>query len=401
MPDPFSILPLPLPIFILNGLEDLGTLHYLLQASPAANIVFAQHYCEITEAILSNFVPELRQLLRVVVSIRSQPGRVRALCGSVQAFDVFRATHIRGSDAGAAVLRKSTTTLAAVRSLAEAASQVQRLSTSFFTSYLKRINSIRPYCSDRCKYWDPRWDRGETEPELVRYRIPKCEEHSWVEEQRVLRALWRVVVYLDVLKLVRPDEGQKGELWDTLATEGPLRLWLHLVGDGKHTRAGKLLWDLQELECVEDFLFELSYPAMDSKCQTPQLQRLPMIEVGPYIPPKPLPSLTITKGLFSDPYGEIERSSRGYSYFCREYHHLYRFALDNLDFKPFQLLGLGVWDHERLEMLGLYPGSNSKVLAENPKHRIMSCQDHTRHWEAAIRWRSLLIPDGGDDSEDR
>ena len=394
MPDPFGILPLPIPIFILNGLEDLGTLHHLLQASPAANSIFAQHYCEVAEAILANFVPELRQLLRVVVSIRSQPVLIRALCNSLEAFDAFRAIHIRGPDAGVTVLSKSTTTLAAVRSLAGTAAQVQRLSASFFATHLARINNIRPYRSDGRKHWDPKWDRGETEPELVRYHIQKCEEPSWVEEQRVLRALWRVVVYRDIQDLTPPYEGQKGKLWDTLAAEGPLRVWLRLDGDGKHNRIGKLCWDLQELECVHDFLLELSYPAM-------HLQRLPVIEASSYTTPKELPFLDITENHRSHMYREVQLPSRGYPFFCSEIHDVYRFALSRCDFKPFRLLGLGIWDRKRLEKLGLAVSGNWKLPSEIPEDRKVFFRDHTPRCEIAIRWRSLLIPEAGDSHADK
>lgn len=51
MPDPFVLLPLVLSVFILNGLEDLVSLHAILVAilvaSPSAYHVFNVHYTEI------------------------------------------------------------------------------------------------------------------------------------------------------------------------------------------------------------------------------------------------------------------------------------------------------------------------------------------------------------------
>ena len=107
MPNPFSTLPLPLPLFIFNRLEDLGTLHYLLQASPAASAIFAEHYCEIVESILSNFVPLLQRLLRAVVYTRSQAAEIRAQCDTVQAFDILCGIRFLDPDAGAAPLKKA------------------------------------------------------------------------------------------------------------------------------------------------------------------------------------------------------------------------------------------------------------------------------------------------------
>ena len=140
MPDPFSTLPLPLPLFIFNGLEDLGTLHYLLQASRAASALFAEHHCEIIESILSNFVPPLQRLLSSVVYTRFQPAQIRAQCDTVQAFDVLRGNRFLDADAGAAPLTMATTTLAAARSLAETASQVQSLSAAFSVAFLGKID---------------------------------------------------------------------------------------------------------------------------------------------------------------------------------------------------------------------------------------------------------------------
>ena len=147
MPDPFSTLPLPLPLFICNGLEDLGTLHYLLQASRAASALFAEHHCEIIESILSNFVPLLQRLLRAVVYTRSQPAQIRAQCDTVQAFDILCGNRFLDVDAGAAPLTMATMTLAAVRSLAETASQVQSLPAAFFVAFLGKIDNSEPYCS--------------------------------------------------------------------------------------------------------------------------------------------------------------------------------------------------------------------------------------------------------------
>jgi len=73
MPDPFATLPAPLPLIIMEAIEDLPTVHNLLLASPAASYYFEQYYVEVTEAILSNYEPELQQLLRAMIFCRSKP----------------------------------------------------------------------------------------------------------------------------------------------------------------------------------------------------------------------------------------------------------------------------------------------------------------------------------------
>ena len=141
MPDPFSTLPLPLPLFILTNLPDLGILYCCLLASPAASYFFSHYYYEITESILASYIPEVQQLLRTIICIRSQPSYVRAQCNSLDDFKAFWATWVLAEDVGA-VSRHSNevTRVGAVRSLTKTANQVQALCTAFFKTYFARLN---------------------------------------------------------------------------------------------------------------------------------------------------------------------------------------------------------------------------------------------------------------------
>ena len=203
MPDPFSTLPAPLPLMIFEAIEDLSTLNYLLQFSPAANVIFESYYCEIIEAVLTNFVPHLQQLLRTIVSIRSDRLRIGDELDSPEALDIFLDDRAINKNAGATPLFKATVSLSAVRSLIRSASRVQQLSTSLFEELLDRTNSTKPsYLFN---------DSPETEkrrillnedikppdsPEGHSYKPLKCGNPSLVEEQRVYRALWRLQLYL-------------------------------------------------------------------------------------------------------------------------------------------------------------------------------------------------------------
>lgn len=122
MLDPFSTLPLPLPTFILNGLDDLGALHSLLQASPAADAIFAQHYCEVLKSVMGHptLVPKIRQLLRVILLIRSWRGeQFWQLCASVED---FKKDFLFNNGANPLPISKDNAPLAAARSLARTAS---------------------------------------------------------------------------------------------------------------------------------------------------------------------------------------------------------------------------------------------------------------------------------------
>lgn len=107
MPDPFVTLPSPLPLFILKGLEDLSSLYHVLQASPDANAIFTDYYCETIESILSNLTPQLQRLLRIVMSIKPQSSDIRARCISTHDFNNFQEAYILHDDAGSTLVHKT------------------------------------------------------------------------------------------------------------------------------------------------------------------------------------------------------------------------------------------------------------------------------------------------------
>ena len=101
MPDPFSTLPLPLPLMILDAIEDFATLGYLLQSSSIANVIFEEFYCEIAEAVLSNLAPQLQRLLRTIVYIRSDRLAIGSQLTSSEALDSFLSHRVLNDSAGA------------------------------------------------------------------------------------------------------------------------------------------------------------------------------------------------------------------------------------------------------------------------------------------------------------
>ena len=393
MPDPFGTLPLPLPTFIFHGIEDLGTLHCLLQASPAANPIFSEHYCEITESILSNFLPQLQQLLRIIVSIRSQPSSVRAQCSSTEGYNAFRARNVLSKDAGANPLCKSSASLAAVRSLARTASQVQSLMASFFMVHLERVNELQPYrCLKEGRHYKNQWVKMPS-PDVQRYEQVRCEEPSWVEEQRVLRALWRIIFSHDLLIILRLYEGQKPEDWVPLANERFPYFWSRRGHKGNPVH-GLLGYALQEIDCVLDFLAEKLNTELGSEVQWKDLGHLLMAEADHFVAPQPTPCHynDAIRDLQRPPSDlNLDRQNPGYFIFqaCQTYRTEKLCSLAGLDFRPFRCLGLGIWDDEKMARLGLcldLRQSDTKSFHTYSKVWI---------WELCLRWRSLLLKQCG------
>ena len=403
MPDPFSTLPLPLPLIILKSIEDLSTLNYLLKASPSANAIFTRYCCAVIESIISNFVPGLQRLSRIIVSIRSQPARIRAECVSIEAFKAFRDSHIRGkyiwnNNVGSDPLQESTASLSAFRSLVNTASQVQDLSAAFFVEFIGRINNIKPYCSvgGNVSATDPKV--RVPDPRLCRYEIVPVSEPSWIEEQRVLRGLWSVVVWLDLKDIMRPEEGCQDEVWEMLVQDGPQCIWSPNDWYPEGCHEWRDAWRLQETECILDYLCQLYPGSNPSAPKSTNLRTLPEVEPMLFRTPKRLPSPDTYSGhlrsfdceanrLWQSP-SFLEMPSPGHYWFFSPKPLADPLLFDYVDFKPWQALGLGIWDQEKLARLGLAEFNTESYLIPE-LYLVGPHKELPSKMELVIRWKNL------------
>ncbi|KAL9068107.1 MAG: hypothetical protein Q9161_006460 [Pseudevernia consocians] len=388
MPDPFSTLPSPLPLIVLESIEDLSTLHHLLQASPDASFIFRKYYCAITEAIFSNFVPKLQELLRTIVAIRS------GLCTS----DVFNSPKALGNfleprilkssfdskpffSASAKPLRNTSASLAAVRSLAKSANHVHSLSRSFFEVHLERINNIKPsYLLDQSYHYSRKSKLHP--PEGRRYEPVKCGNPSWIEEQRVYRALWRLVLYFDLVSISKPSQGDINEVWELLRSEGPHGAWSRLPR-----------WELLEMDCVYEFLVESSSVKSSSSDHSSHLSQLPASELKSITVPQPTPIQNDTLRKWHQSILDLNHRNDAASFFNSAqiiwHSPLYRFSID-----PFLRLGFVIWDLDKMGRLGLadlspvhLPPWDSEVYWVGPFKR------KTLGDDVWFRWKSLVGED--------
>ncbi|CAF9917169.1 hypothetical protein IMSHALPRED_003484 [Imshaugia aleurites] len=382
MPDPFSTLPLPLPLMVLTAIEDLSTLNYLLQASPAANVIFEGYYSEITEAVMSNFVPELQQLLRTIVSMRSDRSSIKDTVDTPEALDSFLAARALSSNASAKPLSNTTVSLSAVRSLTSSASLVQQVSACFFEELLNRVNKIKPsYLLDQSYSYHSRYPRYPKKiPEGRPYKPLQCGHPSWIEEQRVLRALWRLEVYFDLVAITRPKTGSTSQVWNLLGNEGPHRIWPRLMR-----------WETRELDCVYDYLYDISDATTRPPGQPLHLAKLPLIEHGSVTVPRSTPvhdvlvynwcQSTIFLGKMSPAMKFLNTIGK------LSFSPLYRSS-----FEPFQRLGFGIWDSEKMARLGLNQYSMRTLPADVSKmYRVGPFEGRPQQNDLLFRCNSLLV----------
>lgn len=134
MPDPFATLPAPLPLIIMEAIEDLPTVHNLLLASPAASYYFEQYYVEVTEAILSNYEPELQELFRTMIWFRSNAECRRHELASPKDLTNFLMSYFLRRSTRITSLSKATISTQAIRSSITSAGVIHLASDFFFAT---------------------------------------------------------------------------------------------------------------------------------------------------------------------------------------------------------------------------------------------------------------------------
>lgn len=90
---------------------------------------------------------------------------------------------------------------------------------------LERVNNVKVFRS----FYTLRYDRCSESyvrrADAVQFNRPIFEEASWTEKQCFLRALWRAVIYFDMLAVFGSGHTKEEHMtWKELARVGPRRL---------------------------------------------------------------------------------------------------------------------------------------------------------------------------------
>ncbi|KAK8086033.1 hypothetical protein PG994_001007 [Apiospora phragmitis] len=243
----FETLPVEVHLNILKGLPDLTSLDSVLHASPKVYGVFAVYAVEITETILAcdykivvsyhrhpartdeiHHGPHpvesgitcayVRVMFYMMAAIRSSKFPVHSLSDfCVKVIDPFwwRATTRRGRATPGYYMPESLprdTPPGVLRSLVATHRRLNWLSLDCLKFYLARFESIRPSCPAIGRKAFARGRRAGTihldaegldevpgRPVVMRDGGPP----SWVEEQRMTRAFWRLQFVYDLRKAAR------------------------------------------------------------------------------------------------------------------------------------------------------------------------------------------------------
>jgi hypothetical protein len=204
-------LPPELLLPILTQLPDLESLDNLLQVSPAAARLFDLRGVEIFETVLSadsNTHEYTRALIRIVALLRSTalPVYVHDLISFQDLVRHETTSHrYRPSRWNHPPLRLPPyTSTAALREVLATNQKIQRLTIDCLRYYLERFRALRPshladetfrYATKNNSYEEDYVRPWQLKPAVIPYSVKDIGGPTWLEQQRVLRALWRIRLF--------------------------------------------------------------------------------------------------------------------------------------------------------------------------------------------------------------
>lgn len=378
MPDPFGVLPMPLPLMIFTSVEDLSTLGYLLLASPSATAIFENHYIKITEAALQHSVASLQTLLRTLVFIRTNRAVIKEKLEHSEDPKRFDIDNLVPEGTGTGALSQDGCSLEAACRLVRSAVYVQQLSQLFLDTHLARVSRLRPsyFVDEQLRQY---CQAPSVLPKGQPYQPGLCGPASWVEEQRVHRALWRLELYFSLVYILRDSEGEKNAACNYIWENGPHSVW-----------GGQAYWQLDELDSVHDFLHEMQASSI-------HLEKLLSHDMQPITVPQRPPGRNDTLFTWMQSTEHLESRSPGASIFQRISSTMYRSPLYKSNFEPFRHLGLGIWHRKRMVWLGLYHGPRKVPLDPETDRDLTQAPEGmpfgrpTYPDELCLRWNSVKI----------
>jgi hypothetical protein len=399
---------------IITRLPDLGTLYNLLRASPRTWRLFNYEALTITEAVLSNadsLLPsQIQELIRAVILTRSSSLPFHTLDGFILKFLRCNLPHTKHRNLPIfTTLGPNSLTLVAlspaiVRSVVATAQHISVLTHACLNSYLSRVRdpafAVRHCYEEGFRYthgygpdrkWVPPWDRefAGTSVEIRDTGPP-----SWVEEMRVMRALWLIQLVGDVQRLATKDDNSLG--WQCEDVKRISRIDLEDLAE--ITGLQPYYTGAEEVRTVTDYLRELEKQMTgraSASAEEGPYYRLPQppreavgaawttqepeacimtwggigcmydygnkviqIEPAPEIRERhPFPQASEGQDL-GQTRNALQSESPGSTFFNFLTSSAYNSPLFGIKFKSFRRLGFGIWDEKRMHFLGLLNGTH-------------------------------------------
>ncbi|KAK1589892.1 uncharacterized protein LY79DRAFT_556023 [Colletotrichum navitas] len=375
-----DVLPREILILILAELPDARALYQLIRASPAACRLYTAVGAEVLERVLARSVPpQIHQLIRLVGVIRtSTPSSPIA-----PSFQAFLGQYIRPAADDkeyfplAPPLSQTCSgekELGGVRKLLLIARRIACLTSLCIASYRERCLSITPShrterggssCGMTSKPWEERSDG-------IPYRPRDVGPPTWIEEQRVMRGLWRLQVFHELKTASSEDRTRWSERDKREAADMTPEDFFDVWGP-----------QLEELLTVVDFVREYTTKPEERFALQDCDMRLPDPPTGNGSAPSwPVLCQAPPTDAWPGWTRRLNTPPTAWAFFG----HLHtnpRSPIRGVEFWPFRKLGLAIWGREKLAKLEL---TNPAGVAAS-KGPLGSRED------LEFTWRSLLPDD--------
>lgn len=357
MSDPFRKLPAPILLSTMKLIPTLPSLYNLTKASGAAADMFEELPAEIVGAVIRPLPEELQRIIcAVALTLSGKRADSEANSeGPAPSSDSARgllSVEIKMKDP---IPRDIP--LSSVKILVDCACQIYQLAAAFLDCHIKRFNAIEPQHLENRSHRFSKMDPFKNYPKGRAYTPSNIDAPSWVEEYRVVRALWLLQFYHIFETKHEPAKNNAGYVGG--CGPGFLEAWRHRLND----------WESDTMDCVQDWLTEM------------HLSLYPITEtVHPSSPPVALEEADRSSILEHAPTDKISKVwdqdfeasqsfNRGFSLFHGFGKRVPSSVLKNSEWKTFRRLGFGIWDHKRMVLMELFSEGGEVLEPDGTRHR--------------------------------
>lgn len=376
-------LPAPLPLYICKLLPDVKALDALTRASPVFSQVFHWHAVEILETLMDRTLHEtVKQIIRAHIMLHARPSSPdKDALATLAALNVESANPLSRE-----------TPANAVTSSVRMYTELHRYAIEIIGAKLERLKTMdfeRP--ADK----NFRYQRGalpKEDPLGVPYQIGKLSAPSWIEEQRVLRALLRIRLFWEIAQLDTTSQGVEEGAVPVLEGRSS-RLVFETLRESLVAITTIPNYERLEFDDVMDSLTDLHHDQGN-----PTLPHRPFPRGGnesaallqTWTTPAPFPMASDTIEAWGQGPSSLYRPANASAFFHRAAQRWLFSPLQRADWTLLAPLGFGLWDLQRVaEQLKLLPFPRAIRPPLNGRCYQEGVDDRLLYSDALYTWKRL------------
>lgn len=303
--------------------------------------MFGECPAEIVGAVIGPLPEELQRIIRAVAMALLDQCADRESGAETSTPNIESALEGRSSGATMRNPIPLDLPLSSTKILVACACHIYQLTTGFLECHIRRLNAIQPQ-----HLVDPRHgfranDTFENYPKGRAYTPPTTGTPSWVEEYRVVRALWLLQLYRVLETKYEPLKGNDSYL--RAEDYGFSQAWGTRLKD----------WEYDNMECVQDWLNEKHislYRVTETEhLSSPQVS-LAEAERRSILEQAPTDKLSHA---WQQDFDASQHFSMSFRFFHTYGKKSPSSVLKNSQWKTFRRLGFGIWDLKRMAVMEL------------------------------------------------